>query len=166
MPEALAAGARFVLIDRTLARLDLSPAQVGLPLNWRFGPASRDLGHESYVGRTQSIRGVGRRPLTPVHIKGVRTGSDLAISWIRRTRTGGDSWDAVEVPLGEDIERYEVDIVSGVNVVRTLTSSTTDATYTAAQQTADLGSPKPAIAVRVYQLSTLWGRGAPAEAIL
>jgi hypothetical protein len=33
--------------------------------------------------------------------------------WIRRTRIDGDSWDLLEVPLGEEGERYEVAILDG-----------------------------------------------------
>jgi hypothetical protein len=49
-------------------------------------------------------------------------------------------------------------------VKRTLTSSTTSVLYTAAQQTADWGAllgPGQTLAIRIYQLSALVGRGAP-----
>jgi phage portal protein BeeE len=62
------------------------------------------------------------------------------------------------------LETYEVDILDGDTVVRTLTSSNPSATYTAAELTADFGAPPPAIAVRVYQLSASYGRGSPAAA--
>ena len=85
---------------------------------------------------------------------------------MRRTRIGGDSWDSVEVPLGEDEERYEIDILDGSNVMRTLTATTPTATYTAAQQTADFGSPQPTVSLRISQLSATRGRGTPREAVL
>ncbi|MGE3712362.1 MAG: glycoside hydrolase/phage tail family protein, partial [Hyphomicrobiaceae bacterium] len=163
---SLAAGARFVLINDALARIDLASAQVGLPLNWRYGPADRDLGDESYAAVTHSFRGVGRRPLSPVHVHGRRADGNLFMHWIRRTRIESDSWDAVAVPLGEDLESYEIDILSAGTVIRTLASATTSATYTASQQTADFGSPQSEMDVRVYQLSAVWGRGTPAQAVL
>ena len=86
---------------------------------------------------------MGLKPLCPVHVRGARSGGDLAITWMRRTRIGGDSWDAVEVPLGEDSESYEVDILDGATVKRTLAATTPAATYTAADQTADFGAPQP-----------------------
>ena len=88
------------------------------------------------------------------------------MSWIRRTRFGGDSWDATEVPLGEADERYELDILDGALVKRTLSVSTPAATYTAAQQVADFGAPQTAISARLYQLSAVAGRGSPAIAVL
>jgi len=73
------------------------------------------------------------------------------------------------VPLTEDMENYDVQILDGVVVKRTLTSSTTSALYTAAQQTADWGAPlEPGqtLAIRIYQLSNRLGRGDPAAVIL
>ena len=34
----------------------------------------------------------------------------ITLSWIRRTRIGGDSWAGLDVPLGEEIERYRVQL--------------------------------------------------------
>jgi hypothetical protein len=39
-------------------------------------------------------------------------------------------------------------------------------TYTAAEQTADFGSPQPSVALKVYQISATVGRGWPAAATL
>jgi hypothetical protein len=91
---------------------------------------------------------------------------DLHLTWIRRTRLGGDTWDTVEVPLGEAEERYEIDILDSAAVKRTLTATTPATTYTAAQQTADFGAPQASIALRLYQLSPTRGRGTPCEATL
>ena len=33
-------------------------------------------------------------------MRGSRSAGDLAIAWVRRTRVGGDSWDAAEVRGG------------------------------------------------------------------
>jgi hypothetical protein len=50
--------------------------------------------------------------------------------------------------------------------VRTLSSSTPEALYSAAQQTSDFGATQPSITVRIFQLSEAVGRGVPAEASL
>ena len=81
-------------------------------------------------------------------------------------RIGGDSWDSVEVPLGEDAERYEIDILDGSDVVRTLSATSPTAVYTAAQQTDDFGSPQSSVSVRITQLSTTAGRGTPRPAVV
>jgi len=106
------------------------------------------------------------RPLSPVHVTGEQVTGGLEIRWVRRTRLGGDSWEQADVPLGEDLERYEVDILDGADVVRTLTADTPSVTYTSAQQTTDFGSPQASYAVRVYQLGAAYGRGQTREALV
>jgi hypothetical protein len=101
-----------------------------------------------------------------VHVRGRATGDGLLISWIRRTRLGGDSWEAVEVPLGEDSEAYEVDILDGDAVKRTLAASQPQALYSQDDQIADWGAIQPAYDVAVYQLSAVYGRGQPRQARL
>ena len=162
--SSVAAGARFVLLNAAIARIDLSAAEIGLPYNWRVGPAARDIGDATYAAATHTFTGLGLKPLSPVHVRGVRSGGDVSISWIRRTRIGGDSWETAQVPLGEDAESYEVDVLDGETVVRTLASAAPAVIYTAADQIADFGSDQPAYDIRVYQLSGTYGRGTPRAA--
>ena len=84
--------------------------------------------------------------------------------WIRQTRAGGDNWDQVDVPLGETAERYEVDILDGPTVIRTLSVTEQLADYSAAQQIADFGVLSSAVSVRIHQVSPTVGRGAAASA--
>ena len=108
-----------------------------------------------------SDTGAELKPYAPGHVKGVRDGSqNLTLTWTRRTRLGWASLSQDPVPLSEDSELYSVDILNGATVVRTIngiTSPTT--TYTAAQQTADFGSPQSSVSVNVYQISGEVGRG-------
>jgi Gene Transfer Agent (GTA)-like protein/putative tail protein len=166
MRMPLPAGARFVLLDGAVARIDMTEDEVGLAFSWRCGPASRDLGSPSYVQLAHAFRGEGLKPLSPVHIRATRSGGDLHLTWVRRARIGGDSWDAIDVPLGETEERYEVDILDGATVKRTLTATAPAATYTAAQQTADFGAPQLAISLRIYQMSVTRGRGTPRATVV
>ena len=67
------------------------------------------------------------------------------------------------MPLAEDSEAYAVEILDGATVKRTLLVSTTSALYTAAHQITDWGvplGPGSSLAIRIYQLSALTGRGA------
>jgi hypothetical protein len=92
---------------------------------------------------------------------------DLAITWVRRTRFGGVWADGTDVPLNEESERYEVDILDGGGAVkRTIAVNAPAAIYTAAEQIADFGAPQASIAIKVYQLSAAVGRGRPAAATL
>jgi hypothetical protein len=114
------------------------------------------------------------RPFSVAHVeqpwRTARDLGDLVISWTRRSRAlTADSWTAAEAPLAEESEAYEVEILDGATVKRTLVAATTSVTYTAAQQIADWGAllgPGDALDVRVFQLSALVGRGTPATVTL
>ncbi len=166
MSATLPAGARFVLLDAALTRLDLTLDEINLPFHWRYGPSNRDIGSPSYETTVHAFTSLGRRPYAPVRVRAHRDSGDLHITWIRRSRVGGDTWENAEIPLGEDVESYELDVLDGETVVRTLTASATSATYTAAEQAADFGSPPTEITVRVTQLSATYGRGSPAVAVV
>lgn len=157
----LAEGATFVLLAG-LSPVSLAPGEIGLPLLWRYGPANRDIADRSYAGETHAFVGRGLKPLSPVHVRGARFGGDdLALRWIRRTRLGGDNWETSEVPLAEDAEAYEVDILDGATVKRTIATTAPQCVYAAAEQINDFGSPQAAVDVAVYQVSSIYGRGTP-----
>jgi hypothetical protein len=166
MRAPLAAGARFVLLSSEIAQVNLTLNEIRLPLNWRYGPASRDIGDASYATAQHAFAACGLRPLAPVHVRGVRSGDDLSITWVRRTRVGGDSWDAAEVPLGEDSERYEINILDGANVKRTLAATSSAVIYTAAEQIADFGAAQSTVSVNIYQLGAVYGRGSVKSAVV
>ncbi len=84
----------------------------------------------------------------------------MSISFIRRTRIDGDSWALTEAPLGEAIESYAVDIMSGAAVKRSFTLASQGVLYANAQETADFGGPQTVLSVRIAQLSATVGAGA------
>ena len=163
----LLVGARFVILDDALTPVELTPDQIGLDYSWKVGPAPYDLGHRSYRSYQKSFAGLGLKPFAPAHLRAVLdAGGDIVISWIRRTRSGGDSWESIEVPLFEDSEAYEVDILDGGNVVRTLASASNSILYSNAQQITDFGQLQTALDIAVYQMSARTGRGHQARATL
>jgi len=171
-----------VVLDDSLATLPIAESALGIPWNWRIGPTSRPVSDETYVAQAFMPVGIGLRPFSVAHVqqpwRKPRTPGDLTIRWTRRSRAlAADSWGGLEVPLGEEIEAYEVEILdpgSGPGqapptVKRVLSTDTTSAVYTAADQTADWGAPLEAgdtLDIRIFQLSALVGRGAPKTATL
>ena len=149
-----------------LLRLDLTAAEIRLPYDWRIGPANRDIGDASYVAAEHTFEGLGLKPLSPVHVRGVRAGGDVAISWIRRTRLGGDSWEAPEVPLGEDTESYEVDILDGARRAHARQHHAVRHLHGGRSRPPISAPRSPAYDMRVYQLSAAYGRGTPREAVV
>lgn len=164
MADPVPSGARFVLLDSAVSQVDMTVDEIALDFNWQYGPISRDIGHASYQNQVRSFSGLGLRPLSPVHVRAKRTGNNIAFSWVRRTRLGGDSWDTSEVPLGEDTERYEVDVLDGEDVKRTLTSELPSISYSEADQITDWGTLQSSYDINVYQLSAAYGRGQRREA--
>ncbi len=159
------AGARVVVLDGGMTQNGLSRSELGLPLNWQAGKAGAGVGSADYTSYQKTFTGKGERPLSPVHLSATRALDDsIAISWIRRTRTGGDSWEGAEVPLGEALESYMVEIRQGGVLKRSLSASSGSVSYTAAMQLEDFGGPASSFDVWVCQLSEVYGRGVPAVA--
>src|SRR5690606_13523232 len=54
------AGARVIVLDTSLASLPIAEADLGLPWNWRVGPAARSVTDDSYaaLGFTPTGRGL------------------------------------------------------------------------------------------------------------
>ncbi len=164
MADLIPSGATFVLLDSAVTEVALDLGEIKRPLNWRCGPGNRDIGDASFETREHAFQGTGLVPLAPAHVRASRVGDDIAIRWTRRTRIGGDSWEVHEVPLGEESERYDVDVMDGAVVKRTLTATQAECVYSAAHQISDFGSAQTSLSVRVYQISASVGRGSPRAA--
>ena len=159
------AGERFVLLNDAVLKDEKTNNLIGLERHYRAVTIGSTLGKVSSTAFTH--QGVGLKPYAPVHVKGLRDSSgNLTINWIRRAR-GENGWrDFVDAPLNETSEAYDIEVLSGSNVVRTLTASTTEVSYTTAQQITDFGSTQSSVSLRIYQLSAAIGRGYGAQAIV
>jgi hypothetical protein len=162
-------GASETVIDPTtgLQRAIAPLSLIGLLRYYRGISVGRDI--TTATSETLAIAANDLKPASPVHMTGSRDGSNnLTIGWTRRTRFGGD-WqnNTGSVPLNEDSEAYEIDILSGVTVLRTITwtpgTYDTDgnptAAYSAANQTTDGLTPGNPVSVKIYQISAQVGRG-------
>lgn len=151
-------GERFVLMDGSLQKEKMPLSSLNVTKLYKPVTLGATLG--STPAESYAYNGRALKPYAPVQVRGMRDGSgNLTLSWIRRTRIGGDWRDLVDVPLAETLERYEIEILSGTTVLRLLNSATPTVNYSGAQQTTDFGSPQAAVSVRVYQLSEWVGRG-------
>ncbi|MGR3759617.1 baseplate multidomain protein megatron [Roseobacteraceae bacterium NS-SX3] len=158
MPAAWPAGSYVVLLDGGPVQLELALAQRRLARHYRIGSARRGYSDPSYVERIEAFDGNGLRPYAPVHLRSTGAlGADLALSWIRRTRIEGDSWDLAEVPLGEESEAYRIRVLRGGTVLREETAASPAWSYTAAAQAADGAAAGDR--VEVAQISARYGAG-------
>lgn len=114
-------------------------------------------------GEGFTLSGQDLKPYAPCHIGGfIDANNNVVITWVRRTRLGWSSLSQDPVPLSEDSELYDVEILSALGaVIRTFTGLTVPTcAYLAAQIATDFGSiPANGITVNVYQKSGEVGRG-------
>jgi hypothetical protein len=104
------------------------------------------------------------RPRSPVHPVATRDGgNNLSLSWTRRTRGRASIMGYGPQALDEVTEAYEVDVIVGGVVKRTIATSAPSCTYSAAEQTADGITPGAAVRVKIHQLSADVGRGHPGD---
>ncbi|MBB4065718.1 baseplate multidomain protein megatron [Gellertiella hungarica] len=138
-----AAGAVAVLIGPAVKSLPLGEAERGRMLAYRVtgtGALGGTAGPFAFAG------GLGaERPLAPAHFRAERTPSgDLLFRWVRRGRIDADDWEASDIPLDQETERYRLDILKGGSVVRRFTPGEPRCLYSALQQQADgLGPGDP-----------------------
>lgn len=110
---------------------------------------------------------VNLKPLSPVNVTGVFAGGvGCTISWISRTRFNSSFWVTGNQPPNEPTLNFEVDILYGTDVVRTISATSAIAVYTEAMMTEDFGSVQTTINIIVYQISATVGRGYPRAATL
>ncbi len=152
-------GERFILLDGALDKQILPTNIIGLIRQYKAVTIGNNLA--TAPAQDFAYNAVVLKPYSPVHISGIRDGSgNLDISWVRRTRSSGDWRDFVDVPLNETSELYEIDVMDGIDVIRSLAGlSSPFATYSAAQQIADFGSAQSSVSVKIYQISGAIGRG-------
>ncbi|MCG6203143.1 glycoside hydrolase/phage tail family protein [Rhodopseudomonas sp. HC1] len=166
MRDPLPAGAPFVLLDQNLVPLGRGRDALGRPKVLRVVAASRSHDDPSAVALTVTPGATALRPLAPVSLQASRDAAGVHLSWIRRSRIDADSWEG-EVPLGEDSEAYTIEVLtSGGAIVRSLSSTSSNALYAAALELADFGTPQSTLRVRIAQLSATVGAGFATEAVL
>src|SRR5690606_27703312 len=104
-----AAGARFVLLNAAISQPPLPIDLRGISFNWSAGPADDHPTADTFRVKTFAGAARGLKPLSPVHLVAVAAPSgDIDVTWVRRTRKGGDSWEGEDLPLNEAYERYRV----------------------------------------------------------
>ncbi|MEX2126979.1 MAG: glycoside hydrolase/phage tail family protein [Xanthobacteraceae bacterium] len=169
MRDPVAAGAPFVMLTSDALQSSIAVSERGNPWNFRWGPSNKPIDDDVYRETAFTPANVGLRPYSPVQLAGDRHApgaNDWTLSWVRRTRIGGDNWEGADVPLGEESELYDVEILDpgDESVVRTTRVSSPSFVYTEAMQTTDLGGAQTSILFRVYQVSIGYGRGTPKQA--
>lgn len=144
-----APGEPFVLIEAE------SLAVVEAPLGSLGGEArlmAQGLGDPDGVLAVRAVAGEVMRPPAPAHFRADRLANgDLALAWVRRSRSGWVWLSGSDTPLGEESESYRVTLAGGGSS-RSVTVFAPAYVYTAAEQAAD-GLTGP-LTAEVIQLGT------------
>jgi hypothetical protein len=144
-----AQGEPFVLIEAE------SLVAVEAPLGALGGEArllAQGLGDPDGVSAVRIVAGEAMRPPAPVHLRADRLANgDLALAWVRRSRSGWVWLSGSDTALGEESESYRVTLGGG-GPSRSVTVAAPAFVYTAADQAAD-GLTGP-LTVEVVQLGT------------
>lgn len=164
--RTLPPGAEAILLDDAILDLAVGIEALGAQRNYLVLPAGRDIGDPTGVTLSQTVSGQALKPLSPVHPRARREAGGIRVTFIRRARRDGDSWDVYEVPLVEEREEYRVEIRNGASVVRTATVTSPEYFYSTANESADFGVAQNNLSVRIAQISALCGEGHALEAIV
>ena len=100
-------------IGTGLKRLNLSTDLIGNEVAINAVSQTRESLSQSFPYIARHLR-----PLSPVH--GTYDPQTHHVSWIRRTRVGGDGWTGLDVPLGEMEELYQLNIFEGDRLIETV----------------------------------------------
>ena len=158
MPEVWPVGSTVVLLDAGMTQIGMPLSSRGLVRFYRFGQASKGFDDIDAVLRAEAFDGAGLRPYPVAHLRSrVEADGTINLNWKRRTRIDGDSWQAVDVPLGEASELYLLRVVQGAATKAEYTSPAPMFSYSAAMRLADL-LPGP-FRIEVAQMSMQFGSG-------
>jgi hypothetical protein len=158
MPDVWPEGSWFVLLNGIPQQIDLARNLRRVSQSYRIGPARRPVDDQSYIEETHAFDGNGLRPYAPAHLNASRNSSGgLEVVWIRRTRVDGDGWEAPDVPLGEETERYLVRILKDGTILREIVVSEAAWIYPLSEQAVD--GVSGAIRFDVSQISATYGPG-------
>jgi hypothetical protein len=163
--RSVAAGATVVLLDDAVVPLASDIAEIDSPRLYRIGPADRDHGDPTYAQASVAATRKALTPYAPTHARARRMAEGVVISFARRGRIDADAWEAVEIPLGEASEAYEI-VIAHPGGARVLSGGATSILYAASAEIADFGAPQTSLSVEIFQMSARVGRGFPLAAAL
>jgi len=158
VPGTWPSGAVFVLLDAQVPQLQMSPNLRNVEQHYRIGPSARGYDDPSYSHSVHAFAGNGLRPLSPCFLRAQdQSDGSTELTWIRRTRIDGDTWEGIDVPLGEDSQVYRIRVLRGDTVLREATVTSPVWTYDAVARVQD--TQDGLVQIEVAQVSAAYGAG-------
>jgi hypothetical protein len=157
MEASIPAGQPVVFLDTaTIVPLNIPESRRLETINYRYGPNVYPTGSSFYQDLAHLGKAVGQRPYPVADVQFFPQSGAVMFTWKRQTRFGGEGFEEETVPLNEDSERYQIDLLDGSDVLLSTVEVTTPAyTFT--------GAPS-VFKARIYQMSASVGRGRPVTA--
>jgi hypothetical protein len=149
---------RFVLLDTTIRNI---PSQLNeLNLERFIKGVTSNTPLNDITERSFTHTGVSLKPFFVAQLRALPDGSDIEVTWNRRTRLSY-RYAGINpvVPLGEETEAYRVWIYDGSTLVRTENVTTESYTYLAADIASDGFVTTDTIRIEVAQVSAIVGAG-------
>jgi hypothetical protein len=145
-----AAGERFILLDpASLAVIEAPPGSIGGEARL-LAAGIGDL--PDAAAASVAIGGASLQPPSPVHLRAAEIADGgLLIQWVRRSRQGWTWPSGSDTPLGEELERYRLEI-TGAGFARIVSADAPLHLYGAAERAAD-GASGP-VQISVSQIGT------------
>lgn len=104
------ANEKVALVDNGLVYVTHEDRLLGSSLNAKFVPYGSLESQAPVV--TMDLEGVTQKPLSAVNVYGTRDGSsNLTVNWTRRSRNPSSFRTRTDIPIAEESEEYQVDIV-------------------------------------------------------
>jgi hypothetical protein len=108
----------------------------------------------------RTISGAAEKPYAPVYLNAVMSSGSILLDWDYRSRLSAWEMFSVSPDCGEDHLEFEIEIMDGSLIRRTITNVLTNAyAYLFADAISDFGSIPPTLQYRVYMISDTVGRG-------
>ncbi len=143
----------------TLARVQKSDSAIGMPRLYKM-VTSRTL-LEAADSEAFTPAGVALETYAPAHVTASRdVSNNITLTWVRRSRLGPEWLDYSDVPLNEESERYQVDVLDAegevIESIETTspTAAISGALYDAVRGFGDLFDP---LEIRVQLVRELGG---------
>ena len=161
------AGDYFIKLDiDSINFFTVSSDILNVPYDYKTVSYDTDIADATLMS-SLAYTGVNLMPFSGVGGKGTRDGSgNFTGTWIRRSRINNGWLSGADTALDEVSESYEIDVMDGATVVRTIAATSPSFTYSAANQTTDFGSTQATILFNIYQLAAIVGRGFAYEVTL
>lgn len=152
-------GGRFVYLNRAaMDRVTHNQSLLNLAARYRALSLNDDPENAEDIWFTNT--GNSLRPYAPYVRRADRddTGA-ITLEWLPRVRQNGGFINGQETVIDQPFERYEIDVMNGAAVVRSVSVEAREWVYSASSITDDFGSVEDSITIRLYQVGQIVGRG-------